>query len=212
LPLFSLNDPFPLTPTNPGGFSPVPGTPFTKTVDGPNGALQQLSLPTNTHLTSESSIPTDPASSSATNQAMTQTMVVPVPLDTITSEPQSQLPVPSLAPGAPFDKSFSSSKTILSSFPSSMAETFVPPFREPSSPPVASSPSQIFLPSDATSASPAESTAGSAQARTSALHTIIGVGVGGGLALVLLVAGVVAARVRYQRILEREMERGKATR
>jgi hypothetical protein len=164
---------------------------------------------------SESPIPTDPASSSATNQAMTQTMVAPVPLDTITSEPQSQPPVPTLAPGAPFDKSLSSSNTVLSSeFPSSMAETFVPPFREPSSPLAASSRSQLFLPSDATSASPAESAAGSAQARTSALHTIIGVGVGGGLALVLLVAGVVAARVRYQRILEREKERerGKAAR
>jgi hypothetical protein len=144
--------------------------------------------------------------SSATNQAQTESLVAPVPFDTPEPMPESEPPLPTPTPGAPFDKSLSNYGTTVSSFPPSITETFVPTFREPSSPLAATSPSQISSPSDTISASPAESIGNAAQVKTSALHTIIGVSVGGGLALVLLVFAVVAARVRYRRISDRERE------
>jgi hypothetical protein len=71
---------------------------------------------------------------------------------------------------------------------------------------------------EATSASAVPSANGSVQARTPALHAIIGVSIGGGLALLLLLIGVMVARMRYQGIRKRmrgkeraqnEIEKGK---
>jgi hypothetical protein len=99
----------------------------------------------------------------------------------------------------------SSTDLILSSFPSSTTSTYSVSFRQPSSPLVVSSPSQISSPSDA--ASSITSSSDSVQSRMPALHAIIGVSVGGGLSLVLLLVGVVATRMRYQRILERKRDK-----
>ena len=43
--------------------------------------------------------------------------------------------------------------------------------------------------------------------RATALHTIIGVSIGGGIALIFLVVGAVGARLRYQRIQLRMKKR-----
>jgi hypothetical protein len=116
-------------------------------------------------------------------------------------------------PGVPFGLSRATSPALsslassstdltLSSFPSSTTSTYSVSLYSPL---VLSSPSQISSPSDA--ASTVTSSSDSVQSRMSALHTIIGLSVGGGLSLVLLLVGVVATRMRYQRILEMKRDK-----
>jgi hypothetical protein len=129
------------------------------------------------------------------------------------------------ASGTPFNKSVVRSITVgtilaPSQVPQPLTETaslntsiFTSVTRDPPPLPISSSTSQMLLSSTIfTYTAPTSDSSGSALTsavispmdqsggKITALHTIIGVSIGGGIALIFLVVGVLGARLRYQRI------------